>query len=358
MYNLCMTKMSSFRWCCEINKRLSHPLSLVYRKALKATAFLFPLLGMNQLIFCFNPRDEDQFEDAYMLINALLQSSQGIIVAILYCFTNTQVKTTIRAAYCRRIMLRDVNSLRINNHHNTNIDLRNSINNQNNNNNNSSLRQCNTDNSNINCNSNVTVKDADDDELNHVTVDCTNDASIINNDTFHSKAHYQSKHNKSSSSLCKKLLESSNLPVSRDTIEEETVADSNVSLTSSKSFEIVTHHNHHFNHHHHHHHHHHHFHSDQVSASCGNSNTATSLVWGDVCTRNTAWYIDRHRHRQRQLIRKTNATSHWIVKHCNCTNHTIVQILQERKNECPLRDCHRCTVQGDTCGNASLTRDM
>lgn len=74
---------------------------------------------MNQLIFCFNPRDEDQFEDAYMLINALLQSSQGMLVAILYCFTNTQVKATVKAAYCRRIMLRDVHSVRINNH-NTN----------------------------------------------------------------------------------------------------------------------------------------------------------------------------------------------------------------------------------------------
>lgn len=75
---------------------------------------------MNQLIFCFNPRDEDQFEDAYMLINALLQASQGTLVAILYCFTNTQVKATVKAAYCRRIMLRDVHSVRINNHHNTN----------------------------------------------------------------------------------------------------------------------------------------------------------------------------------------------------------------------------------------------
>ena len=80
------------------------------RKALRATAFLFPLLGMNQLLFCVNPRDEDQLEDAYLLINSILQSSQGMLVAILYCFKNTQVKAVIKAAYCRHVMVRNVNN--------------------------------------------------------------------------------------------------------------------------------------------------------------------------------------------------------------------------------------------------------
>ena len=83
------------------------------RKALRATAFLFPLLGMNQVIFCVNPRDEDQLEDAYMLINSIFQSSQGLLVAVLYCFTNTQVKAVIKAAYCRHVMVRNVNSTRL-----------------------------------------------------------------------------------------------------------------------------------------------------------------------------------------------------------------------------------------------------
>ena len=81
-----------------------------HRKALRATAFLFPLLGMNQLLFCVNPRDEDQFEDAYLLINSILQSSQGMLVAILYCFKNTQTQAVIKAAYCRHVMVRNVNN--------------------------------------------------------------------------------------------------------------------------------------------------------------------------------------------------------------------------------------------------------
>jgi hypothetical protein len=80
------------------------------RKALRATAFLFPLLGMNQLFFCVNPRDEDQFEDAYLLFNSILQSSQGMLVTILYCFMNTQTKAVIKAAYCRHVMVRNVNN--------------------------------------------------------------------------------------------------------------------------------------------------------------------------------------------------------------------------------------------------------
>jgi len=85
------------------------------RRALRATAFLFPLLGMNQLIFCVNP-NEEEFEDAYLVINSVLQSSQGMLVAILYCFKNTQVKSLIKAAYCRHVMVRNVNnSTRVNN---------------------------------------------------------------------------------------------------------------------------------------------------------------------------------------------------------------------------------------------------
>jgi hypothetical protein len=91
------------------DSRASHDID---RKALRATAFLVPLLGMNQVIFCVNPQDEDQLEDAYMLINSIFQSSQGLLVAVLYCFTNTQVKAVIKAAYFRHVMVRNVNSSR------------------------------------------------------------------------------------------------------------------------------------------------------------------------------------------------------------------------------------------------------
>ncbi|GFS94007.1 uncharacterized protein TNCV_4480571 [Trichonephila clavipes] len=50
------------------------------RKAVKATALLFPLLGLTHLMFCINPKDDATFEEAYMITNAILQSSQVTLV--------------------------------------------------------------------------------------------------------------------------------------------------------------------------------------------------------------------------------------------------------------------------------------
>lgn len=46
------------------------------RKALKATALLFPLLGIPHLLFCINPKDNGKLEEAYMIVNAFIKSFQ------------------------------------------------------------------------------------------------------------------------------------------------------------------------------------------------------------------------------------------------------------------------------------------
>ncbi|XP_015914350.2 corticotropin-releasing factor receptor 1 [Parasteatoda tepidariorum] len=79
------------------------------RRAMKATALLFPLLGITHLLFCVNPRDESKLEEAYMITNASLQSSQGIFVSILYCFMNIEVQTVLRKAYVRAALRRNPN---------------------------------------------------------------------------------------------------------------------------------------------------------------------------------------------------------------------------------------------------------
>jgi len=66
------------------------------RKAIKATAVLFPLLGLPNLFVCVNPGDNGGFEDVYLYTSAFLESSQGIFVAILYCFTNSEVIEAIK----------------------------------------------------------------------------------------------------------------------------------------------------------------------------------------------------------------------------------------------------------------------
>ncbi|XP_077559315.1 corticotropin-releasing factor receptor 2-like [Haemaphysalis longicornis] len=84
-----------------------------FRKAIKATVLLFPLLGITHLLFCINPQDEDMgLKEAYMIINAILQSSQGIFVSVLYCFMNSEVQTAVRNAYLRAAIRRNPNKER------------------------------------------------------------------------------------------------------------------------------------------------------------------------------------------------------------------------------------------------------
>ena len=94
--------------------KIKDGVSVEMRKALKATALLFPLLGMDHLFFCVNPKNDDQLEDAYVVINAIVQASQGTLVAVLYCFINTEVRSTIKSSYLRHVMTRSVNSARRN----------------------------------------------------------------------------------------------------------------------------------------------------------------------------------------------------------------------------------------------------
>lgn len=66
------------------------------RKAIRATVVLFPLLGITNLLFAVNPGDKGDLESAYMLTNAILQSSQGLFVSVFYCFLNTEVQELLR----------------------------------------------------------------------------------------------------------------------------------------------------------------------------------------------------------------------------------------------------------------------
>ena len=70
-----------------------------YRKAIRATVVLFPLLGITNLLFAVNPGGKGDLENAYMLTNAILQSSQArpfltvfpwVQPAWLLCFTLDQ----------------------------------------------------------------------------------------------------------------------------------------------------------------------------------------------------------------------------------------------------------------------------
>ncbi|XP_053202887.1 corticotropin-releasing factor receptor 1-like isoform X2 [Panonychus citri] len=97
----------------QLNRNRSEETNKI-RKAIKATILLFPLLGTTHLLFCFNPKNNKELEIAYMITNAILQSSQGIFVSFFYCFADSEVQRAIRHTIKRGYLGRSstVNSMR------------------------------------------------------------------------------------------------------------------------------------------------------------------------------------------------------------------------------------------------------
>ncbi|KAK0396754.1 hypothetical protein QR680_001839 [Steinernema hermaphroditum] len=62
-------------------------------KTVKATFLLVPLLGVSNFPLFYEP---DHPSGAYMLISAILQHSQGIFIAVLYCFLNSEVQLAVK----------------------------------------------------------------------------------------------------------------------------------------------------------------------------------------------------------------------------------------------------------------------
>ncbi|BFZ02239.1 hypothetical protein BsWGS_05278 [Bradybaena similaris] len=67
-----------------------------YRKAVKATIVLVPLLGVTYILFIKPPFDGDILNSIFQHANALLQSTQGFVVAVFYCFLNGEVRSLLR----------------------------------------------------------------------------------------------------------------------------------------------------------------------------------------------------------------------------------------------------------------------
>ncbi|CAH8625860.1 unnamed protein product [Heterobilharzia americana] len=67
------------------------------RKAVKAIIFLMPLLGFSQLIFLIPYSKE--FGRVFDYINAVVLSTQGFWVALIYCFLNSEVQRVLRTRW-------------------------------------------------------------------------------------------------------------------------------------------------------------------------------------------------------------------------------------------------------------------
>ncbi|KFD64911.1 hypothetical protein M514_22939 [Trichuris suis] len=66
-------------------------------KTIKATVLLVPLLGTTNLLLFYEPNpSNERAHQAYMLLSAILQHSQGIFVALFYCFGNGEVQLALK----------------------------------------------------------------------------------------------------------------------------------------------------------------------------------------------------------------------------------------------------------------------
>jgi hypothetical protein len=62
-------------------------------RTVKATILLVPLLGISNIPLFYEPEKPSAI---YMLGSAILQHSQGIFIAVLYCFLNGEIQNAIR----------------------------------------------------------------------------------------------------------------------------------------------------------------------------------------------------------------------------------------------------------------------
>ncbi|XP_045169201.2 calcitonin receptor-like isoform X2 [Mercenaria mercenaria] len=83
------------------------------KKATRATLILVPLLGLQYLLLPIRPPPDSKLEEIYHILVAILISSQGAFVSLMYCFLNGEVISVMRRKYKQhRLMTTKRSSLR------------------------------------------------------------------------------------------------------------------------------------------------------------------------------------------------------------------------------------------------------
>ncbi|XP_025093533.1 corticotropin-releasing factor receptor 1-like isoform X2 [Pomacea canaliculata] len=89
--------LATIIWVLVTKLRASNSLETrQYRKAVRATVVLFPLLGLTYLLFFYIPTSHRHLYHVTAFVNAALHSLQGLVVAIFFCFLNGEVQAVLR----------------------------------------------------------------------------------------------------------------------------------------------------------------------------------------------------------------------------------------------------------------------
>lgn len=87
----------SIIWILITKLRMTHtPEARDYRKAVKAAVVLLPLLGITYAMFILRPEENSTFGLVLIYTDTVLQSFQGFLVAVFYCFLNGEVRQALR----------------------------------------------------------------------------------------------------------------------------------------------------------------------------------------------------------------------------------------------------------------------
>lgn len=96
---------------CNINRVLFTKLQMKnnsreptqYRKAVRATLVLIPLFGLHSIMAIYRPSASAcKLSDAYSFINDALDGLQGLIVSVIFCYTNNEILNLLKQTYKRR----------------------------------------------------------------------------------------------------------------------------------------------------------------------------------------------------------------------------------------------------------------
>ncbi|KAK3761043.1 hypothetical protein RRG08_022449 [Elysia crispata] len=91
---LCNTLFLGWIVVCLTRQLQVHPNEpSCYRRALKAMAVLTPLFGLQMLVFLYRP--PGNINSTYEICAAVCKSSQGSVVALIFCYLNKEVRSQI-----------------------------------------------------------------------------------------------------------------------------------------------------------------------------------------------------------------------------------------------------------------------
>lgn len=93
----------------KLHSNSTNPAPIGIRKAARAALILVPLFGLHHILLPFRPEPKSPWEMVYDVFSAVLVSSQGLCVSILFCFANVDVHGAFRKMFSR-VQRRGTNS--------------------------------------------------------------------------------------------------------------------------------------------------------------------------------------------------------------------------------------------------------